>query len=81
MISFSVFLRQHFLSCVLDDWARSIGLVDLRSDPRHNLIGDVATVDPTEEGASALFHPLSLIIAQFGQTLPNMAKFKVSCKI
>ena len=66
------------MQCVLDDWARAVGLVELRKDPRHNLIGDVATVDPTEEGASALFHPLSLIIAQFGQSLPTMAKFKVS---
>lgn len=50
----------------------------IRDDPQHNLLGDVATVDPTEEGTATLFFPLSMILAQYGKDLPAGSKFKVS---
>ena len=78
MIYLSAILRQQFLGCLLDEWARSIGLKELRDDPGHNLLGDVATADPSEEGAASLQFPLSMLFAQFGKDLPIGAKFKAS---
>ena len=71
-------IRQQFLFCLFDEWARNIGLKELREDEHHNLLGDVATVDPSEEGAAALYFPLSMLLAQYGKDLPNGSKFKVS---
>ena len=66
------------MNAVVEDWARTFDLKDLRADPTRNLVGD-ATAEPTDESVGALSHPVSLILAEYGTQIPLGSKIKVLC--
>ena len=66
------------MNAVVEDWARTFDLKELRADPRRNLVGD-ATAEPTDESVGALSHPVSLILAEYGTQIPLGSKIKVLC--
>lgn len=71
-------LRQSFMNAVVEDWAKTFDLKELRADPTRNPVGD-ATAEPTDESVGTMSHPVSLILAEYGTQIPLGSKIKVLC--
>lgn len=68
--------RLEYLRQLLDYHVRSLGQEVIRADPQHSLLCG-AGADPSEESVALLSEPISMIIAQFGTSIPVGSKFKV----
>ena len=61
---------------MVEDWAKSLGVEELRASKTHSLVGD-CTPDPTDQTVATLFDPVAMIAAQFGKVVPAAPKFVV----
>lgn len=68
--------RLEYMRQLLDYHVRSLGQEVIRADPQHSLLCGAAA-DPSEESVALLAEPISMIVAQFGTSIPVGSKFKV----
>ena len=71
--------RLEFTKAMVEEWCKSLGVVELRASSDHSFLGDISG-EPTDETVAALFEPISMLLAQFGTQVPNGSKIKVLCQ-
>ena len=64
---------------VLEQWAKEVGVQDLRTSKDHSLVGE-ATAEPSDDSVAAMFTPIAMVLANFGTQIPVGSKMKVTCQ-
>ena len=72
-------LRLDYLQEVLEQWAKELGVQDLRASKDHSLVGE-ATAEPSDESVAAMFNPIAMVLANFGTQIPVGSKMKATCQ-
>ena len=64
---------------VLEEWAKELGVQDLRGSNDRSLLGE-ATAEPCDESVAAMFNPIAMVLANFGTQIPVGTKIKATCQ-
>ena len=70
-------LRLAYLTSVLEEKAKEIGVNELRASSDKNLWGE-ATAEPSDESVAGMFNPIAMVLAHFGTQIPVGSKIKAA---